>query len=478
MKNIVLLAKQSRFDKRRLDIVNKILADENNQIIFLLVNPNTDKTIYEQMPRVKTVMTSLEFEHQEGVNALNWDEILRYKGQQLHVENFFARFYNDYQIDKYYYYCALNFWIDFFNNNKIDFVISTLIKHGSPWEVCAAIADMRGVPCYYIEPLGYNDTYFFSNNGSPHISYVGKVKSFEDFMYCSIDKTKLAPRKLKKPWFRKILYSIGGNLLEDFGLRLLAWNWRSMSLSRLRCKITWSDKFLGYISLRKTERYLGLVSNKYKNKTGEKYIFYALHFEPEATIQVRNVLESQLVAIKMLSEALPEDCKLFVKEHPAQFDVNTDEGYAYLTETPRFKNKAFYKKILSFRNVVIIDNKVSSRLLAKNAMAVASICGFVLWESVALQKPVILFSELNPLAYVRDAFLVRSYDDCQRAVAGISDGFVPHYGDVDKVLQKYIFKGDDMAENISILLEQECMNNTKRATNKNTTHLPPPENKY
>ena len=59
-------------------------------------------------------------------------------------------------------------------------------------------------------------------------------------------------------------------------------------------------------------------------KPNEKFFYYALHFEPEGSIQTRVTMESQLTIIKLLSECIPEGYFLYVKEHPWQFRLNND----------------------------------------------------------------------------------------------------------------------------------------------------------
>lgn len=182
---------------------------------------------------------------------------------------------------------------------------------------------------------------------------------------------------------------------------------------------------------------------------------YFLHVEPEAFIQINTIFESQLAVIKMLSETLPTGWKLYVKEHPAQFDVNSDLGYYHMVDMPRFKTKEFYKKIASMPNVELVDINVKSEVLVENAQAVSSILGTVFFESVLKNKPVIMFSDQNLVAFMRDSFVINSFDDCRNAMEKIANGFTPDYSDADEVIKKYVFKGEYIAENIMGLLKRE-----------------------
>ena len=158
----------------------------------------------------------------------------------------------------------------------------------------------------------------------------------------------------------------------------------------------------------------------------------------------------------MLSENLPDGWFIYVKEHPAQFDINNDTGYYHMWDGQFFKTKMFYRKLASIPHVKIVPTETPSDELVDHAQAVASITGTVLLESVLKKKPVLVFSELTPVAFIKDAFFIQSFDDCKRAMEKIAAGFQLEYADADAMVQKYSFQGEYVAENIVALLHQEC----------------------
>ena len=458
MKNIILIAKniEVEINERRKEIVDAIINSKQYRIVLLVVNAHTNKKLYEGIDGIDNVVSTYELECMESMTGLNYQDIKSHKEMQLYVENYYCRRENDYQLNKYYYYAGLSFWLSFFDNHDVDFVISTTRKHGFIWDICCDIADKRGIMSFYIEPGGYNDMWLFSHNGVPQPSYVGKTDSIKYFMDSQYDKTKFPIKKSNKNLCRRVLYAIGGNLLEDFFVRLIRWDWSPMPVWRNRYKASWLDKFMGNYHLRNIEKYVKKISKKDTSLLTENYVFYALHFEPEATTQVRTVLESQLVVIKLLSEAVPAGWKIFVKEHPAQFRHNNDEGYGFMIEVPRFKNKKFYDKLLEMSNVEIFDWHISSSEMIKHSRAVASIVGTVCWEGMLEKKPVLMFSDTDPLAYASDIFNIHSYAECKCALNIISEGFIPKYNDVVNIVNKYYFEGEYMAENILELLKKKC----------------------
>ena len=139
---------------------------------------------------------------------------------------------------------------------------------------------------------------------------------------------------------------------------------------------------------------------------------------------------------------------LYVKEHPAQFNVNNDDGYSYMWNVQFFKTKEFYKRINSMHGVKVVDSSIPSADLIRNSQTVASILGTVLFESVLQKKPVLVFSELSPVAFMKDAFCIHSYEECKDSIQKIFEGFCPEYMDADEVISKYVFKGEYLGENI------------------------------
>ena len=72
------------------------------------------------------------------------------------------------------------------------------------------------------------------------------------------------------------------------------------------------------------------------------------------------------------------------------------------------------------------------------------------------KKPVLVFSDLSPIAHMEDAFSIHSYNECYSAMKKIEYGYSPRYADADTVIDKYVFKGENMAENIMDILHDEC----------------------
>ncbi|HOY37856.1 MAG TPA: hypothetical protein PLK75_01020 [Bacteroidales bacterium] len=123
----------------------------------------------------------------------------------------------------------------------------------------------------------------------------------------------------------------------------------------------------------------------------QKYIYFAMHYQPEAsTTPIGGVFTEQLMAIRQLSAAIPDNWKIYVKENFYQF-VNYSHGHLG-------RIKKHYTDALSIPKVVLVPTSIPSFELADNAMAVSTITGTVGIESVVRGKPVIVFG----LTWVED----------------------------------------------------------------------------
>ncbi len=76
----------------------------------------------------------------------------------------------------------------------------------------------------------------------------------------------------------------------------------------------------------------------------QKYIFFPLHYQPEKnTSPLGGVFENQLLAVKILSEAVPENWIIYVKEHPRQF--------SYVMRQRHYRDIDYYEKLLGIPKV-------------------------------------------------------------------------------------------------------------------------------
>jgi hypothetical protein len=116
------------------------------------------------------------------------------------------------------------------------------------------------------------------------------------------------------------------------------------------------------------------------NNNGKQYVLYALHKQPEASIDVLgSYFSNQYELIKTLARTLPINFELFVKEHRNS-----------LGDSPI----QFYKQLKSIPSVKLIDPYVDSHELIKNAQLVLTVSGTVAYEASLFGVPALTMSDM------------------------------------------------------------------------------------
>ena len=134
--------------------------------------------------------------------------------------------------------------------------------------------------------------------------------------------------------------------------------------------------------LNRLSRFYGSRALRYFEEpvSGERYVFFPLHFQPEASTMVRAPFYlNQVALIENIARSMPIDCYLYVKEHPRSL------GTRPLSD---------YKAIRRLPNVRLISPLVDGRELLKKAKAVTVITGTAGWEGLLLGKPVLTFGKV------------------------------------------------------------------------------------
>ncbi len=144
------------------------------------------------------------------------------------------------------------------------------------------------------------------------------------------------------------------------------------------------------------------------------YVFLALHYQPErTTCPDGERFNNQFLAAALLANAMPEGWRLYVKEHPSQF--------TYHNNGEQSRRPEFYSDLLSLPNTQLVSTDMPSHDLVKNARAVATVTGFVGWEALMKEIPVIVFGAAWYRA-CRGVYEVHKQADAKRALDMIATG--------------------------------------------------------
>lgn len=145
----------------------------------------------------------------------------------------------------------------------------------------------------------------------------------------------------------------------------------------------------GVLKRKNKHSHLNVMRKFYSNLAsvpvdGESYIFFPLHYQPEATTSPGgDIFVNQRLCVETMLKHTPESYMIYIKEHPQQFMTHM------LGQTSRIKE--FYTDLTASPRVKLIPLDIDSYSLMANAKAVATVTGTVGWESIMHQKPVILF---------------------------------------------------------------------------------------
>lgn len=181
---------------------------------------------------------------------------------------------------------------------------------------------------------------------------------------------------------------------------------------------------------------------------GEKYIYFPLQYQPEATSNPMggDMYSDQIIPLYILSRSLPDDVKIYVKTHPEQLSL--------------MRTKEYYDEIASIPKVRMMKIETSTYELMKNAVAVACLTGTALWECQFFGVPALAFGysvkNMAPLTYH-----VRTVDDCRKALERIAEN--PRK-DVTRELKLYTkalhnisFPAEDLGKVLPGLLAELCL---------------------
>lgn len=161
---------------------------------------------------------------------------------------------------------------------------------------------------------------------------------------------------------------------------------------------------------------------------GQKYIFLGLHMQPEkTTLPMAGEYDHQLTIIRTLVASLPAGWKLYVKEHPNQFNPRK-------IINANFRDSYFYRIVSEFPEVVWVDLSVPSRDLIQKAQMVATATGTLGWEAMLSGKTVLFFGEPY-YSGCRAAFRIQSVNACKQA---IEKGKATSAQEVKKELYRYL----------------------------------------
>ncbi len=134
-------------------------------------------------------------------------------------------------------------------------------------------------------------------------------------------------------------------------------------------------------------KYYNDISKSLKFFGGIDYIYFPLHLQPErTTLPEGMIFNDQVLAIRLLSEAIPENWKIIIKEHPKQ--------HLYDLRGINSRDRIDYKRISNINKVLIVPVAENHFELIRKSKMTATISGSVSWEGLIEGKPSLTFSRV------------------------------------------------------------------------------------
>ncbi|MDO8619789.1 MAG: hypothetical protein Q7R64_00370 [bacterium] len=150
---------------------------------------------------------------------------------------------------------------------------------------------------------------------------------------------------------------------------------------------------------------------------GRPFVYFPLQKQPERTTSPQgDMFVDQLLALELVSSALPKGSVIYVKEHPLQW-----AHFGVRFSSSRYRG--YYERISRIPNVVLIPLSTDSYRLINESLSVSAVTGSAGWEAVLRGKPAIIFGKV----WYEDCqgiFKASSKEDCVKAFATIARGYV------------------------------------------------------
>ncbi len=430
MKKIILLDRSAKLaynlagDENYL--IRVLVVDRKEQVEELKNYKNIEQIFYCSAAENDDWSETFDGKLHRDYYEYDSDLISKFKRSHNKIDSFIARFTSDWYIRQAYYYNALFYWNYVFRTLDIDEVILNDLQHGTSYDLALDYAKIHGIRPIIIETLTSGKSNrlkaFFDYSKKQYIEIpaelrINSAKSIKNFL-----NEFSVPYKYEHQNASNTINFIVNNLYSLFGpvIFFLKPTLKRTFLVQYSQKIPYWKLATQLLKMKHLLRYYERYSVKPNFK--ESYIYFPLHFQPEASISVNTSINDQLTLIKMLSNVTDKKTKIFIKEHPVYQKIGEPKFHYHLAAVCDYRSKWFYDELSKLENVVLIDLEANQSELIKNAKAVAVINGSVLFEALFLHSvPVISFSPAsNPLTQKCDHVIrVNSYEECRKALETI-----------------------------------------------------------
>ena len=200
-------------------------------------------------------------------------------------------------------------------------------------------------------------------------SYEVEKKVEKDWFYMKKNQGRKSTFSLKKLLILSNYTKRINNFIErnDY-LRLL----KELSIKECR-----PQSFFRFYTERNYKKNFKKISTSQYSLTN-KFVYFPLHTQPERATSIwGGVYLDQVLALERLSQIIPKDWFIYVKEAPKQKGA--------------YRDGIFFERLKLIPNLLYLSKKTNTFELIKNSQFVSTIVGTVGWEAITGGKNVLCF---------------------------------------------------------------------------------------
>lgn len=318
----------------------------------------------------------------------------------------------------------LRFWYDYIKKNNINFLVIDTLPHIPaeffPYALCKCLdipVIIQGIlplsahekTTYILQP---GATEFDANFDSRYSEAKKKFEDIDDYHQIPLRKEFERYFEQYDPNAKSEKRVIFYNKKDSLNQKISAYTDRIKIYAKRKDYKVLIKKAEYLVKTRsETRGFLKKVEElEEQPDTSKKFYIFGLHLQPEATtLPAGGVYNDQLLAIRLLSQCIPDDTYLYVKEHPAYWKQK-----GRLESVYESRSLEFYREIKKLRNVKLINHKVSSKELINKCVAVVTVTGTIGFEALFRGKPVLCFGETFYSKYP-SVFRIHTVEECKEA---------------------------------------------------------------
>lgn len=341
---------------------------ETDGLIDIKIWIGKNKENHINMGKLRRV--KIEKEPYSGFNSNIYDEV--YKKSFPMFLDMFARNPSQYAITHQESINLYNYFFDYFSNilhkNNIELMIFYNLPHFGSDYLLTVIAKHMGIKMLLMsQSLVPNRFYYVTDLDDFGMFQTSMVKF--DYPH---QKVNFGANKVQ--FYMKNIKLKYRNCSYVFVDRLRKYIFRSVG------RMTFLGVIKSYIDCRNFKSFYKKLKHDTIDKS-KKAVYFPLQMQPEMTTStLGGIYTDQILAIEKISNIIPDDWVIYVKENPKQLE--------------RHRGEFFFKRLSLIQKAKYISKEFNSFDLIESSEFVATITGTVGWESLMVEKPCVIFGHV------------------------------------------------------------------------------------